>query len=331
MESLPVLRSSALQPVANWMETNGLSVEAHFRKVGFPVELLDEPSSVVPEKPLWALFERIREKEGIVDAGFRIGASHHVTDLPNLASLLTGHPTLQKTTQAFCSLLRSHANYWDYWLEPYADGARLCRRGSPIDIGHWPVEQYVISYLADLVRMATDNSWWPHDIWLRHGGNLHKEERGWLEPARVHFFSPVTAISIPTSLLSRRPAGSDRSRSAPVLGTQIPREFVTLLRELVAAYLPLKRSCLADFAEMMGVHTRTFQRELASRDTSFQQVLNDVRVDLACARLESDDRPISEIADELGYQELAAFSKSFRRWTGVSPSAYRFANRTGIR
>ena len=36
--------------------------------------------------------------------------------------------------------------------------------------------------------------------------------------------------------------------------------------------------------------------------------------------------PVTEIAGDLGYQDVPAFSKAFRHWTGVSPRAYRKAN-----
>jgi len=38
-----------------------------------------------------------------------------------------------------------------------------------------------------------------------------------------------------------------------------------------------------------------------------------VRLELACSRLEEDHLPISEIATDIGYTQIAAFSKSFRR------------------
>jgi AraC-like DNA-binding protein len=315
-----------MQPVAKWMRANGLSVATQFETVGLPVELLDEVMKIIPGKHLWALFHNARETEGIVDVGFRIGASHHVTDLPNIASVLNGRPTLYSSMQAFCSLLRSHANYWDYWIEPSANGVRFCRRGPPLDIGCWPVEQYVVSYLIDLVRTATDCSWWPVCIWLQRS-QLHKEEEDWLQPARIHCCSRVTAIYIPSSLLSKRPSFPNSLTHAYCV--PISRAVVNAVRDLVESYLPFQRIRLGDLAEIVDIHPRTLQRDLTRQGTSLRKLLNEVRIDLACTRLESNDGSISEIAHELGYDDIAAFSKAFRHWSGVSPSAYRLSNRPG--
>ena len=52
-------------------------------------------------------------------------------------------------------------------------------------------------------------------------------------------------------------------------------------------------------------------------------MVEDVRRDLALAYLKQRHLPFSEIAMLLGYSELSAFSRAFRRWTGASPRAYR--------
>ena len=52
-------------------------------------------------------------------------------------------------------------------------------------------------------------------------------------------------------------------------------------------------------------------------------MVEDVRRDLALSYLRQRHLPFSEIAMLLGYSELSAFSRAFRRWTGASPRTYR--------
>ena len=52
-------------------------------------------------------------------------------------------------------------------------------------------------------------------------------------------------------------------------------------------------------------------------------MVEDVRRDLALSYLRQRQLPFSEIAMLLGYSELSAFSRAFRRWTGASPRTYR--------
>jgi AraC-like DNA-binding protein len=66
-------------------------------------------------------------------------------------------------------------------------------------------------------------------------------------------------------------------------------------------------------------------REFSMHSISFKSLVEDVRRDLAISYMKQRQLPLSEIALLLGYSELSAFSRAFRRWTGRSPRAFRSA------
>ncbi|MCY1013835.1 helix-turn-helix transcriptional regulator [Nannocystis pusilla] len=73
----------------------------------------------------------------------------------------------------------------------------------------------------------------------------------------------------------------------------------------------------------MGTSERTMQRRLRQAGTSFRDVVDDVRREAALAQLGRRDATVTDIAFMLGFSDLSAFSRAFRRWTGASPSEYR--------
>jgi AraC-like DNA-binding protein len=56
---------------------------------------------------------------------------------------------------------------------------------------------------------------------------------------------------------------------------------------------------------------------------SFQGLKDSLRRDLAIEWLTAGRLPVAEVAAELGYAEPSAFHRAFRKWTGVTPGAYR--------
>lgn len=78
-----------------------------------------------------------------------------------------------------------------------------------------------------------------------------------------------------------------------------------------------------DIARALGVGERTLQRELACQNTSFRALLDQVRRDLAMWHLRRRAESIAEIAFLLGFSEPSAFHRSFKRWTGQTPDAFR--------
>lgn len=68
---------------------------------------------------------------------------------------------------------------------------------------------------------------------------------------------------------------------------------------------------------------RTIQRRLSAEGTHFQEVLDDVRLNVASEFLLTTSLSMEKIAEKLGYSDAAAFSNAFKRMTGTTPSAFR--------
>jgi AraC-like DNA-binding protein len=76
----------------------------------------------------------------------------------------------------------------------------------------------------------------------------------------------------------------------------------------------------------LGISRSTLQRRLREEGTSYQEVLDATRRDLAIRYLTKTTLRADEIANVLAYRDANSFSRSFRRWTGLSPLAFRQAD-----
>jgi AraC-like DNA-binding protein len=68
---------------------------------------------------------------------------------------------------------------------------------------------------------------------------------------------------------------------------------------------------------------RTLQRRLAERETSFGELIDQIRFDTAKQLLRDESTSVSNICYELGYENPANFTRAFRRWSGVTPRQHR--------
>ncbi|MCE7065275.1 AraC family transcriptional regulator [Dyadobacter sp. CY326] len=80
---------------------------------------------------------------------------------------------------------------------------------------------------------------------------------------------------------------------------------------------------LEDIASNFAISPRTLQRRLRQEGISFQQLTDEVRKTQALAYLQEGSYLAKEISYLLGYNELSAFTRTFKRWTGQTPAAYR--------
>ena len=80
---------------------------------------------------------------------------------------------------------------------------------------------------------------------------------------------------------------------------------------------------LEDVASNFNMTARSLQRRLQDESVTFQQITESVRKSLALHYLESGKYQIKEISAMLGYNEISAFSRAFKRWTGKAPVEFR--------
>src|SRR5262249_8440508 len=79
----------------------------------------------------------------------------------------------------------------------------------------------------------------------------------------------------------------------------------------------------ADVARRLGMSQRSLQRGLEAEGTTFRAVHDSVLRELVEALLSNPTLKLDAVAHSVGFGDLAAFSKAFRRWTGCTPARYR--------
>ncbi|WP_338050237.1 AraC family transcriptional regulator [Pseudomonas typographi] len=101
----------------------------------------------------------------------------------------------------------------------------------------------------------------------------------------------------------------------------------TLSERITALLGPLlgggREPDLEQVAARLKMPSWTLRRKLAEEGTRFRTLLGDTRRDLAMAYIRDTDLAFGEIAYLLGFASAEAFARAFKRWSGVTPGAYR--------
>jgi len=105
---------------------------------------------------------------------------------------------------------------------------------------------------------------------------------------------------------------SQRSRSPGSMRTKVENAIIPLL--------PHGSARASNVARRLGVSQRSLARYLAREGLNFSKLLNELRLELARQYLRDEQLPVSHVAWLLGYQDVAAFSNAFKRWTGKTPT-----------
>ena len=88
---------------------------------------------------------------------------------------------------------------------------------------------------------------------------------------------------------------------------------------------PISGKTRMRFARELGMSGRTLVRKLAADGLTFDEIVDQLRSDLAARYLEERNLAIAQIAWLVGYQGVSSFAHAFKRWTGKTPGQIRNA------
>lgn len=93
-------------------------------------------------------------------------------------------------------------------------------------------------------------------------------------------------------------------------------------RALVGQHLALGTAGLGPVAARLGLSERTLRRRLREAGISYRELVDDVRRERALSLAHEGASSVTAIALRAGFSDVTAFTRAFRRWTGLLPSDY---------
>jgi AraC-like DNA-binding protein len=100
-------------------------------------------------------------------------------------------------------------------------------------------------------------------------------------------------------------------------------DIATQTRKFIIDHLPSGVPRQSAIASDLNMSLRSYQRRLKQAGTSFAELLDNVRHEMACSYLESPQHQIIKIAYLLGYSDPSNFARAFKRWDGLTPNEFR--------
>jgi AraC-like DNA-binding protein len=146
----------------------------------------------------------------------------------------------------------------------------------------------------------------------------------------IHFDQPLNRIVFSKSYLDLPLVMADPT-SARMAREQCKKELCSLagqagvagiVREL--AFDEVAGFCsIEDVAKALCMSERTLQRQLVAAGTSYSQILDELRHQKALQLLKDRNLCLKTVSNQLGYTNVTNLTRAFKRWTGMSPTAFR--------
>ncbi|WP_212000265.1 AraC family transcriptional regulator [Chitinophaga sp. HK235] len=135
------------------------------------------------------------------------------------------------------------------------------------------------------------------------------EARYWDEPILTANYELQSLLLKKVSSLSQPKAATNNTLQVRVYNHLLANSYLGIIT-------------LEEMAANFNLSPRSLQRKLKDEGVKYQEVADAVRKSLALYYISSGNYPLKDISYMLGYNELSAFTRAFKRWTGSSPAGY---------
>ncbi len=148
--------------------------------------------------------------------------------------------------------------------------------------------------------------------------------------ARINFESKVCAVRFDPALLDARLSSHDpvaylaaRARADSALtAMQAGSDVAERVRQWLLGTFP-RLPTVAETAQHLGMTERALRRQLAMTETTHADLVQECQRLMAERWLADGKQPLKQIAESLGFSSVHSFHRAFRRWAGLTPSAWR--------
>jgi AraC-like DNA-binding protein len=319
------------QIVKRMFELHGMDPQALFAEVGITLEQIRDPNARIPARAWDALARRTVAQIGDPAIGLRAAHCWHPSNLGALGYAWLSSSTLRRGLERVARYWRLLGEKTAAHLEDsHAGLTTVFESGRPDPVIAAITADFTMSLLVSMCRMNYGDALRPVAVTLKRA-----KPEGW-QVYRSHYGCPVRFDSEQDSFtLARGDAdkvlpSSNRHIAATldgILAEQLAQldktNVVARCRASLLEQLPSGELSEEEMAQQLNMSRRTLQRKLADAETTYQQLVDTTRRELALRYIENPSQSITDITFMLGFSQQSAFTRAFRRWTGYAPSEYR--------
>ena len=332
MTAVPTIQAKAVEKIIRAAAARGVTARVMYEAIDLDPAVLTDLDSRIPFAQLVALYEKAAELTGDDAFGLHVGEAVDAKAFDVLGYSVVNSPTLGEALDRMVRYNCTWTNGSSFFIEKgvpftrivysYADDS-MSRRRQDIEM--------TMAAMAALGRMVTNSEVVPERVTFEHERPRDISEHQRIFQCALEFNAGSNQYFLKTTALDLPMVKADPGlcavldRHAAELMARYPREdsLRERVRTLIKNELSGGNASLDRLANQLGMSARSLQRRLRAEGTSHQELLDQMRRDLAMRYLREPEVAICEVAYLLGFSESSALHRAFKRWTGQTPNEFR--------
>lgn len=320
--------------VVSDLRRHGVNPDSLLEQVGLRRSDVVDPDSRIPYSATLALIECAATVLGDDSYGLRLGAAQEARDGGMLGFLMLNSPTLLDALSNIQRYFRVIGEGEDIEIERMGPHVSLRFRETDRALrGLRHNSEYIAAIIVRACRDMTKKRISPVRVEFMHSRPNAKIAYAEHLGCSVRFHADWDALIYDAETMDLPIIGADsvllkvlEQACRKILGPMPKKQDVVHdVRELLIDKLAKGPLHFDGVAADLNMSSKTLERRLADKGTTFSALLEEVRSRLAKRYLSDTDLRLDQIAYLTGYSDPAALARAFKRWTGTTPMQYRVA------
>lgn len=312
----------------------GVPLEPVLKRAGLTPEVIADPEERLSVRSQIALLDEVAIALKDDCLGFTLARDFDPRELGLLYYVMASSQTLG---DALKRVARYSQTTNEALVVQYQEQTRLTINlsysGVPRHSDRHQIEFCMFAVLR-ICRVLTGQNLVPQYFWFRHHRSVTNSEMTRFVATAVEFGATADEFALNANARELPLIHADpylnslllkNCEAALAIRRDNTNQMRTRVENAISSLLPHGRVLVEDIARSLRMSERTLARKLADEGLNFTEILQQLRRDLAVRYLDDPKLQISKIAWLLGFNEVSAFTHTFKRWTGKTPSQMRAA------
>jgi AraC-like DNA-binding protein len=327
----PMISVAATTGLLEAITAAGANPDQMLQLWGLDRSVFSKPEGFIPCAVFAGILKEAARVTGDDCFGLHFAESFHPKNIGPLAYVALNSPTIGTGIQN----VERYLHVWDSSAKWFftTEGNRGYIRYVLSDVGVEPLRQsneHGMTIVVNTLRMMVGSQWAPLEVQFAHEAPERTTEHHRIFRAPVLFGCETNALVIELAFTQREVPAADQQlyqimkQYLDQVLKDMPREdsLIGSIRKAIAESMRDGDPKLARVAKKLAMGPRTLQRRLREYGSDFKKLVEDTRQRFAVSYLKDRKNTLTEIAFLLGYSELSAFNRAFKRWTGSTPLDY---------
>lgn len=326
-----LLPTQVVALMADIVNERGISDADILKDTGLQVSELRKRSTLIRYEQVLKMIENAISLYPEPGLGLLVGSRENITSWGLLGFVMMSAPDLKTSLEIGTKYLAAGPALVD--IRCYPAGNDYCIEAyTPMPLGSllpFVVEE-IFSSLYVTFPVILGKPFMAKEIHLSYSEPSYSDKYDKTFNCPVYFDSPGNYFIVDSSFLSS-PLVTANSVSAELCISLCEESLIKNQYDIDIEYnirrilvrTPNTFPSMEQVADELGMSIRSLRRYLVEKETSYQKILDDVRMEIAIQLLENSKVSLADIGERVGFSEYNNFRKAFKRWTGTSPTAFR--------